>query len=112
MQIVHCKGTKYYGLKIGVHNTSTYDNKTYETKSTLRVGWESEDSPFIVDFNPKFLKRIRAYDNDGVEFDIKMNFDILDSRKYISDGNPNTIVIPQDKEDLLNKSTDKEIIIY
>ena len=26
MQIEHCKGTKYYGLKIGVHNTSTYDN--------------------------------------------------------------------------------------
>lgn len=26
MQIEHSKGTKYYGLKIGVHNTSTYDN--------------------------------------------------------------------------------------
>ena len=92
--------------------TSTYGDKTYETKAALRVGWESEDSPFIDGFNPKFLKRIRAYDNEGVEFDIKMNFDILDSRKYISDGNPNTVVIPKDKESLLNNSIEKEIIIY
>lgn len=92
--------------------TSTYNGKTYETKATLRVGWESEDSPFTDGFNPKFLKRIRAYDNEGVEFDIKMNFDILSTRKYVSDGNPNTIVIPQSKETLLNKSTEKEIIIY
>lgn len=92
--------------------TSTYNGKTYETKSTLRVGWESEDSPFMIDFNPKFLKRIRAYDNEGVEFDIKMNFDILSARKYISDGDPNTIVIPKSKEDLLNKDIEKEIIIY
>lgn len=92
--------------------TSTYNGKTYETKAALRVGWESEDSPFVDGFNPKFLKRIRAYDNDGVEFDIKMNFDILSTRKYISDGNPNTVVIPQDSENLLNKSVEKEIIIY
>lgn len=92
--------------------TSTYNGKTYNTKATLRVGWESEDSPFMIDFNPKFLKRIRAYDNDGVEFDIKMNFDILDSKKYISDGNPDTIVIPKDKENLVNKDIKKEIIIY
>ncbi len=92
--------------------TSTYNGKTYETKAALRVGWESEDSPFTDGFNPKFLKRIRAYDNEGVEFDIKMNFDILSTRKYVSDGNPNTIVIPQSRESLLNKSTEKEIIIY
>ena len=91
---------------------STYSGKTYETKATLRVGWESEDSPFTDEFNPKFLKRIRAYDNEGVEFDIKMNFDILASRKYISDGNKNTIVIPSSKANSLNKTIDKEIIIY
>ena len=91
---------------------STYNGKTYETKATLRVGWESEDSPFTDGFNPKFLKRIRAYDNDGVEFDIKMNFDILAYKKYISDGNKDTVVIPSSKESLLNKSIDKEIIIY
>ena len=53
---------------------SSYNNKNYVTKSTLRVGWKAESSPFSSEFNPKFLKRIRAYDNDGKEFDIEMNF--------------------------------------
>ena len=39
-----------------------------------------------------FLKRIRAYDNNGKEFDIEMNFKILENKKYISDGDKDTII--------------------
>ena len=56
---------------------SNYNGKDYVTKSALRVGWKAESSPFSKEFNPKFLKRIRAYDNDGKEFDIQMNFFFL-----------------------------------
>ena len=92
--------------------TSTYNGKTYETKSTLRVGWESDESPFSVDFEPKFLKRIRAYDNDGVEFDIEMNFGILEYRRYISDGDVDTIVIPIEKQEMLKSVNNKKIVTY
>lgn len=94
-----------------IFNTN-YNNKDYITKSALRVGWKAESSPFSSDFNPKFLKRIRAYDNDGVEFDIEMNFKLLQNNRYISDGNKNTIVIHSSDESLIGNNYSKEIITY
>ena len=90
---------------------TNYNGKNYVTKSALRVGWKAESSPFSKDFNPKFLKRIRAYDNNGVEFDIEMNFKLLENTRYISDGDINTIVIPERKKDLVSY-TKKEIKTY
>lgn len=82
---------------------SNYQGKNYHTKAALRVGWEAEYSCFDKEFNPKFLKRIRAYDNDGEDFDIQMNFKLLENNRYISDGDPNTIVIlEKDKEKIEN----------
>lgn len=94
-----------------IFNTN-YNGKEYITKSTLRVGWKSESSPFSQDFNPKFLKRIRAYDNDGKEFDIEMNFKLLEKNRYISDGNKDTIVVPKAEEHLINQTYEKKIITY
>lgn len=91
---------------------SNYDNKSYETKSTLRVGWKSENSPFSINFNSKFLKRIRAYDNNGKEFDIEMNFNLLEKNRYISDGDINTIVIKKENEKEVSDVYSKEIIMY
>lgn len=88
-----------------------YNDYIYKTDATLRVGWESDYSPFSTDFDKTFIKRIRAYDNNGTEFDIKMNFKRLESNRYISDGDKNTIVIK--KENLQNLiSTTKKIISY
>lgn len=94
-----------------IFNTN-YNNKNYITKSALRVGWKAENSPFSIDFNPKFLKRIRAYDNDGNEFDIEMNFNLLKSSRYISDGDKNTVVIPSIKESIVSNDCQKKIITY
>lgn len=90
---------------------STYNNKTYETEAALRVGWEAEVSPFNKDFDKTFLKRIRAYDNNGVDFDIKMNFNILENKRYISDGNVNTIVTNKSNESKVNNK-ELEVIYY
>ena len=88
----------------------SYDGINYNTKSMLRVGWEGELSPFDKDFDPTFLKRIRAYDNNGNDFDIQMNFNILKNTRYISDGNKDTVVVPNSKKDNLN--TNKRILSY
>ena len=90
---------------------SSYDGKTYETVAALRVGWEPEVSPFNKNFDATFLKRCRAYDNNGNEFDIKMVFNSLKKTRYISDGNVNTIVTSSSNENLIGES-DKEIILY
>ena len=91
--------------------SSTFNNKTYETISALRVGWEPETSCFDKGFDPTYLKRCRAYDNNGKEFDIEMVFNNLEKYKYISDGNINTVVIKQSDSSKLN-NTELEIIAY
>ncbi|MDO5569693.1 MAG: polysaccharide deacetylase family protein [bacterium] len=89
----------------------SYNDITYETVSTLRVGWEADASPYDVDFDKTFIKRIRAYDHDGTSSDIKMNFNILKTKKYISDGDVNTVVIPEKDKDRVI-TTNKTIITY
>ena len=89
----------------------SYDGKTYTTKAALRVGWEPEVSPFDKDFDMTFLKRCRAYDNNGKEFDIEMVFKNLEKNRYISDGNIDTIVIKESDSDKLN-SMNKKVITY
>ena len=89
-----------------------YNDKEYNTIATLRVGWEADYSPFNKNFDKTFLKRIRAYDNNGKEFDIEMNFDILENNRYISDGDKNTITIPKEKEDKINNLYNLNIKTY
>lgn len=91
--------------------STSYNGKTYETEAALRVGWEPEVSCFDKDFDKTFLKRCRAYDNNGKEFDIDMVFNMLKKSKYISDGNPDTIVIKEENENKLG-TTDKKVITY
>lgn len=90
-----------------------YNGKEYETASALRVGWEPEVSPFNKEFDKTFLKRCRAYDNNGREFDIDMVFNnMLEKTRYISDGNINTIVTSNANSGLISNKIDKEIILY
>ena len=91
---------------------STYNDATYETKAALRVGWDAEYSPFDKDFDPTFLKRCRAYDNNGKDFDIEMVFKLLETKRYISDGNVSTIVTSKKNNDRINNYLAKEIITY
>ena len=91
--------------------SSTYDDKTYTTVAALRVGWEPEVSCFNKDFDATFLKRCRAYDNNGTNFDIEMVFNNLEKTRYISDGNIDTIVVKEsDSNRVIN--TELEIITY
>ena len=88
----------------------TYGDFTYETKATLRVGWEAEVSPFDKEFQSNYLKRIRAYDNNGVDFDITMNFQLLENNRYISDGDKGTVVVLEKDKSRLH--TDKNVRTY
>ena len=82
--------------------SGTYDGYEYKTEAALRVGWEPEVSPYNKNFDPTFLKRCRAYDNNGKEFDIEMVFKNLEKNRYISDGDKERIVIPSSEQNNLN----------
>lgn len=106
-------GTPYSSTHVNFKHilSGTYDGFNYQTLSTLRVGWESDYSPFSTSFNPNFIKRIRAYDNNGNDFDIAYNFKFLESRRFISDGNAKTITIKKGNEAKVN-TTNLKIISY
>ena len=88
-----------------------YNGYSYETEAALRVGWEPEVSPFNKDFDKEFLKRCRAYDNNGKEFDIEMVFKNLENTRYISDGDKDLVVIREKDQSKLNTSY-TNVIIY
>ena len=90
----------------------SYNGNSYETLAALRVGWEPEVSPFNKNFDRTFLKRCRAYDNNGVDFDIEMTFRILDKKRYVSDGDIDTIVTSVSNSDIIDKNGDKELVLY
>ena len=90
----------------------SYNGVEYETDAALRVGWEPEVSPFNKDFDKTFLKRCRAYDNNGVDFDIEMTLRILDKNRYISDGNMDTVVTNSENSGIISNGIGREIILY
>lgn len=87
-----------------------YNDYEYETVSTLRVAWEADYSPFNKNFDKTYIKRIRAYDNNGKDFDIEYNFNVLKKNRYISDGNKDIVVIKEKDEN--NIDTSKRVISY
>lgn len=90
----------------------TYEDGSYKTEAMLQVAWEADYSPYNNQFNPAFIKRIRAYDNNGENFDIQMNFNALETNRYRSDGDPDTIVIPEEKQEVLGNTYEKKVITY
>lgn len=92
--------------------SGVYDDYKYSTISTLRVGWESDLSPFHKSFDKTYIKRIRAYDNDGKDFDIKHNFKILENSRYISSGNSEKIVVPISLKDNVSEGFANKVFTY
>lgn len=92
---------------------SEYNGKKYETIAALRVGWEPEVSSYHKDFDSSFIKRCRAYDNNGSDFDITMVFRMLEKNRYISDGDAQTIITSNSNKELISDNyKEKEIVIY
>ena len=94
--------------------SGTYEGMDYNTKATLLCSWTRQYSPFVTEWDPTYIRRIRAYDNNGEDFDIEVNFQALnDGRRYISDGDPDTVVIRADEEeDWLADTRGHEVIRY
>ena len=91
--------------------SGSYEGYDYLNEAVLRVGWKPEVSPYNKGFDKTYIKRCRAYDNNGKDFDIEMVFNNLDNNRYISDGFSDMIVIPSSEVSNL-RETDKKIIEY
>ena len=94
-----------------------YEDTKYNNKAVLLVGSNPAPAPADKDFNFSALPRIRASEmkteGTGI-YDWLKYFDKNPDQRYISDGDPSTIVIPKSREDRISKDIigDKKLIVY
>ncbi len=94
-----------------------YEGFSYTNDAILMVGYRPAQSPFSDKFDPMRLPRVRASETkvDGVGmYDWLKYFEANPHRRYISDGNPNTITIPEHLEENINPEAigEKELRLY
>lgn len=93
-----------------------YGSISYNNNAVLLVGWDPYKSPYHKDFDFSKIHRVRAsetnVDNVGL-YDWLNKFDENKQIRYISDGDPSTICIPENYKDVLNMNIqDKTIVSY
>ena len=87
----------------------------YKNIAILNVGWNPAFSPYDTRFDFESIPRIRAsemkVDNVGIYNYIEY-FDNNPEERFISDGFPEIITVPEEKADLIRTDLNKEIYLY
>jgi len=85
-------------------SSGVYEGVEYENIAILNVGWDPDKSPYHKDFDPTAIHRVRAsetnVDNVGL-YDWLDSFDKHPERRYISDGDPEIVTVPENRLDSL-----------
>lgn len=94
-----------------------YEDVKYNHRAVLKVGSNPAPSPVNVKFDPIRLPRVRASEmkTDGVGlYDWLQHFAKKPEKRYISDGNPDTVAIPESEKENVDqeKLNGKELVIY
>lgn len=92
-----------------------FEGVRYNNKTIMAVGSVPSVPSIHKDYNPTYVARIRSQGKEEVKFDLTYWLPLMTrSRMYISDGDPDTVVIPESKSDLINKDMlgDKKLITY
>ncbi len=92
-----------------------YQGVKYENLVALEVGWDPWFSPVSKNYNPLTTHRVRASGITPADADLAWWLKQLTrSEQYISDGNPDTVTVPKDKEEAVDKSklNNKQLIVY
>lgn len=69
-----------------------YQGVRYSHRAVLLVGAEPAPSPYVKDFDPLALPRVQGTDTDN---QMQMWLSNLKTTRYISDGDPDVIVVPK-----------------
>jgi len=92
-----------------------YEGIRYKHEAIMKVGANPAPSPISKDFEPLALPRVRASGIEPVDADLAWWLNKLTrEQQYISDGNPDTITIPKEKETEIDdgKLNGKELVVY
>jgi peptidoglycan/xylan/chitin deacetylase (PgdA/CDA1 family) len=97
----------------------SYEGIDYHNEAILLVGSHPSPSPFHVNYNPAGIPRIRASElqeyvvGTGM-YDWLEHFQENPENRYVSDGNPDTVVVPAHLAGQIDKQRleEKELITY
>lgn len=76
----------------------------YRNRAVLNVGWHPAPSPYAADFDPASIPRIRASETKVDQVGMYNYLESFRSRpgeRFISDGVPEVITVPRDRQDTL-----------
>jgi len=93
----------------------TYKDIRYEHKTIMAVGSNPSKPPISPDYNPEYVPRIRSQGIEPVIQDLTWWLPkMTPERMFVSDGDPNTIVVPEGKKDRVDESrlNGKTLIVY
>lgn len=100
---------------MGFLREGNYNGVDYENIAILNVGWNPAFSPYDTRFDFGSIPRIRAsemkVDNVGMYNYIEY-FDNNPEERFISDGFSEIITVPEEKLDLIETDSDREIYQY
>lgn len=92
-----------------------YNGKEYHHETIMAVGAEPSVPSVSVKYNSDYVRRIRAQGREPVPCDLTWWLPkMTSSRMFISDGDPETIVVPEEKSSEINteKLGNKVLITY
>lgn len=104
------KDLKEYVIK------GNYQGVDYKHSAVVLVGANPAPSPVSPKFDPLALPRVRSTGQKKVECDLAWWLDTLGkgSSQYVSDGNPDTVTVPEDKQKNVDMSrlNGKQLVTY
>jgi Predicted xylanase/chitin deacetylase len=92
-----------------------YEGVEYENQGIMEVGWDPAQAPSNVKYNPLSIHRVRASGIVPVDADLAWWLKQKNEKnQYVSDGNPDTVVVPQGMENLIDKNRvgTRKLIVY
>lgn len=96
----------------------SFDGIDYSHAGALLVGSGPAPSVFHTDFEPLAIPRIRSQpdwsEGDEVDFGSGYWLDVLErdpQRRYVSDGDPDTVAFPEDRADEVADTVDEDRIV-
>ncbi|HEY9061985.1 MAG TPA: polysaccharide deacetylase family protein [Pseudobacteroides sp.] len=92
-----------------------YQGVSYDNKIIVEVGWDPAHSPVSKNFDPLSTHRVRSSGIKPVDADLEWWLKNMSrSEQYVSDGNPQTVTVPEVKKDGVNLDSlkDKKFITY
>ena len=92
--------------------SGSYEESNYEIISAVNVGWNPISSPAHVDFNPKSINRITCGDDEAELHFWLDQLALHPERRYYSDGDSNTVVVPASKAENVHEAYLEQLITY